>query len=102
MNYENLHEFIGGVYHQDWSLDFPDQESAIRYFLSTSDSEFIQRVLLEIDELLREQRSEKRLKKTVQRDFSGNIVPQKTPQRWHDWLVWLREEIKASSADANP
>ena len=35
--YPELHQFLGGYYHQDWTLDYSTPDAALRSFIGDSD-----------------------------------------------------------------
>jgi hypothetical protein len=63
--FENLFNFLGGYFHQDWTLESSSADEVIDKFVHDGDTATTRAVILEIDRLLKAKTSENSLKEAL-------------------------------------
>ena len=88
----NLVQFFGAYFHQDWRLDDPTPEAVIERFLEKNPPEEVQKVVVELDELLSLSLPEDELRRMLFEEFLCYYLPTETSVR--NWLAQLRAALK--------
>ena len=65
MVFENLFNFLGGYFHQDWTLESSSADEVIEKFVDDGDAETVRAVAREIDQLLKSKGSERELREAL-------------------------------------
>ncbi|MCX8156483.1 MAG: contact-dependent growth inhibition system immunity protein [Verrucomicrobiae bacterium] len=87
----NLVQFFGACFHQDWRLDAPTPEAVIERFLDKNPAEEVQKVVVELDELLSLSLPEDELRRMLHEELLCYYLPTETPIR--NWLAQLRTSL---------
>jgi hypothetical protein len=91
----NLAQFFGAYFHQDWRLDDPTPEVVIKRFLEMNPEDEVQKVVVELDELLSLSLSEEELRRKLFEEFLCYYVPTETSIR--DWLSHIRASLSVGN-----
>lgn len=87
----NLVQFFGAYFHQDWPLDDPTPEAVIERFLKKTPAEEVQKVVGELDELLALSLTEDELRRMLFEELLCYYLPTETSVR--NWLARLRASL---------
>lgn len=84
---EELRQFFGGCFHQDWQLDDPTPDAVVERFVSNSSREDVSKIVTALKELCASEHSEATLRRLLTEDYlSYYLPPPTTPAK-----VWLLE-----------
>jgi hypothetical protein len=92
----NLVQFFGAYFHQDWRLDDSTPEAVIERFLKKNPEDETQKVVAELDELLSLPLSEDELRRLLFEEFSCYYLPSGASVR--DWLEQVRAWLSRKGA----
>jgi CdiI immunity protein len=90
-NYQNLRQFFGGYFHQDWNLEGDDWEEIVAAFVSTADRGTLLKTCDEIEHLIQETMGEDELSKVLF-DLGSCCRPDGSNR---DWIRAIQERIVA-------
>jgi hypothetical protein len=76
---EELHDFFGAHFHQDWMTEHESAEEVITAFLTESDIDFLRRVQQQLNLLLNEQKDEPNLREYLLKELSCYYC------YWNEW-----------------
>ncbi|WP_434696697.1 hypothetical protein J3P89_03175 [Pseudomonas sp. Z1-14] len=76
---EELHDFFGAHFHQDWMTEHESAEKVINAFLTESDIDFLRRVQQQLNLLLNEQKDEPNLREYLLKELSCYYC------YWNEW-----------------
>jgi hypothetical protein len=95
--HENLHQFLGGYFNQDWDLEQPDPEHVIKEFLKGSSPERVHHAARELKQLIARNLSEEDLGKFLLDDLHCFYNPGLGQRQ--NWLKWVLSLITENEID---
>lgn len=90
--YPSLHQFFGGYFHEDFNLEFKDEEDAINTFLTDEPFEKISSSLAELDQVLEVEIIEEEASRYLE-DFGSAYYPAARGRTALEWLKHIRERL---------
>lgn len=90
--YAELKNFLGTVFHPDWTVEHESADHAVKKFLRKADDKVKKAILADIHHLLTE-RSDEHLENFVCEDARGDIFPPALGYTYSDWLKHVGELI---------
>lgn len=92
--YEHLSNFLDSYFHQDWDVDFDSEEDNIRYFVEKNSINVCQQVISDIDHLVMEGFSDKKLGRMLNREIGGEalVIPNEYP-KYYNFFRKIRASI---------
>lgn len=93
--FQNLVQFFGSYFHQDWRLDDPDPHAVIERFLQMNPVEDVVKVVSELDVLLERRPSEDDLRKMLVSEFLCYYLPDGNGSI-QLWLRQVRDQLVSS------
>ncbi|MBV4550054.1 hypothetical protein HU742_002700 [Pseudomonas sp. SWRI102] len=77
--FEELHDFFGAYFHQDWTIEHESAEEVISAFLTESDIDVLRLVQQEINLLIRDNKDEQKLREYLLKELSCYYC------YWNEW-----------------
>lgn len=93
--YKNLEEFLGCYFHQDWASDDESASAVVERYLSEWPSDGVLAVVDEIEQLLKETKSEDDLRKAVMK-LGCYYEPGADALTYRQWLASVGERLALS------
>lgn len=90
--YPDLYQFTG-YFNEDWMEDAPTWEGLIDFYVERTNAPERLRVLVELDQLLRDCRSDEETDQAV-RELGFMYWP--PPQTYREWLVEVRDRLAST------
>jgi hypothetical protein len=87
----HLNQLAGAYFHQDYDLEYPDEDAAIRDFADGQAVEAVRELVLEIDSLLARQLSEAQLRHFWVDRLFASYDPTVDGWTHRDWFAHVRE-----------
>ena len=91
--FENLSNFLGGYFHQDWTLESSSADEVIEKFVHDGDAAATRAVVREIDQLLKTKTSESALKETL-RSLGSAYNYEADGFSASEWLRHVRSKLQ--------
>lgn len=88
-----LSHFFGAYFHQDWMMEYANEEMAVKGYVDDDGSEDANRVIKELDQFLSLNMSEADLRKAVLDELGSDYFPESTYPSIRDWLLWIRSML---------
>jgi hypothetical protein len=84
----NLIQFFGAYFHQDWRFDDPTPDAVIKRFVENNPEHEVEKVVVELDELLSMSLTEEELRRMLFEEYLCYYIP--TENSIRDWLSHVR------------
>ena len=94
--YPDLHQLLGGYFHQDWVLDDATWEEAVDDFVAESPRSAALACIGQLDELLARGFTDSELEQIVQR-LDGAVDTSGLPMTAGQWLAAVRRRVDAGA-----
>jgi hypothetical protein len=95
--YDALQEFFLAYFHPDWQLDADSGSEVVEDFVRTSDPKFVDRVKVDLRELVVEPISDAEMHDTIIREYSLFYDPTRDNLTMRAWLESLLRELQTLS-----
>jgi hypothetical protein len=92
--FPNLFQLLGGYFHQDWCLDDPNAEAALRRYMNDTVPGQVQDTVNEIDALLTKNLSDDQLKQMLLVDLGCYYDPTADNITHAEWLRWVQNRLR--------
>jgi len=90
--FENLVNFFGGYFHQDWDLDAQNYDEVLEMFVKQNPSNEVANVVKELDALLAMDLSNLELRKALTEDLLCCYIPP-CEGALKEWLILIRNKL---------
>jgi hypothetical protein len=93
---ERLRQFFSSYFHEDWTLDDPDEEAVISRFIAEHDDRQELARLAVLVESYAASRSEQELEPSLFTDLLCYFLPSAVGMSAHDWLAHVAKRLRAA------
>ena len=97
--YEELEQFAGGFFDEDFDLEYSSPDAAIVSFPSLQGPEAVHDLVAEIDQLLQSDLSEQDISHLWIREFGARYNPQRDGLTYREWFAHVRDVLTQAKAD---
>lgn len=88
-----LYTLFGAFFHQDWMVDYENEEMVIREYVTGGSAEEVGRTLEELDQFISLDLPVSELDKVMFDDLGCYYKPEPDGSSMRDWLLWVRSTL---------
>src|SRR4051794_15533007 len=97
--HEELEQFAGGFFNEDYQLDYATPDDAIRDFAPEQGADAVRRLLGELDQLLESPLSDDQMYDLWINKLYANYDPRDDGLTYREWFAHVRELLTQAKAD---